>query len=84
MLNIKDLAVDKELDAREMAAVRGGHKFTFGDVNNTGGVFQIGDGNLGIVGNGNVVGDNNKVNNGTITREYYAHPAPWMKTLHCA
>jgi hypothetical protein len=80
MLNIKDLAVDKELDAQEMAAVRGGHKFTFGDVNNTGGVFQIGDGNLGIVGNGNVVGDNN----GTITKEYHAHPAPWMKSLYWA
>ena len=33
MLIIKDLAANKELDAREMSAVRGGSNYNFGNIN---------------------------------------------------
>ena len=72
MLTIKDLTLDKELDAKEMTAVRGGTKFEFKDVNNSGNA-QLGDGNLGIVGDGNVVGDNNKVANDSFNDHYHHH-----------
>ena len=80
MLTIKDLPQAEELDTRAMSAVRGGHKFVFGDVSNSGN-FQIGDGNLGIVGNGNVVGDGNQVNNGSIKVKvghgHFPFPTPY-------
>jgi hypothetical protein len=53
MLMLKDLAVDKELTAKEMAAVRGGTKFVLnGDiVAGDGSIISLGDNNKNTVNN---------------------------------
>jgi hypothetical protein len=66
MLMIKDLAADKELNAKEMAAVRGGSKFIFnGDVTVSGGT-----------GNNISFGDHNTLNNSNDTLAV-GHHQPW-------
>jgi hypothetical protein len=67
MLTIKDLSMDKELDAKEMSAVRGGSDFSFnGGVSVSGGT-----------GNNISFGDGNTLNNSNDTyRPYPYHPMP--------
>ena len=73
MLLIKDLAAAKELDTQEMAAVRGGNKIEISNVDNSG-YFTIGNGNLSILGDKNVVGDGNTVTNDSYNgNSYYGH-----------
>jgi hypothetical protein len=51
MLTIKDLTLDKELDTKAMAEVRGGSSFDFnGPVTFNGGNNQLGDGNTQNIG----------------------------------